>query len=236
MRLRPEGRNGPLCSTVESALTYYDLRGRTWERQAYVKARPIAGDLALGKAFLDQLEPWVYRRYLSLADIAGIKGLKRRIEDGAPSSEDKRTDLKTGRGGIRDIEFVIQFLQLLNGGALPEVRTGNTLEAIVSLEESGCLTNQERSILDDNYCYLRRLEHRIQIMFDLQTPHLARRRRSAVAAGQADGLHGRQPPRAGGGLPTGTTASGPSGTARSSTTCCTTPSAATPSASPRSTW
>jgi glutamate-ammonia-ligase adenylyltransferase len=80
--------------------------------------------------------------------------------------------VKTGRGGIRDIEFVIQFLQLLNGGAIPQVRTGNTLTAIERLEHAGCLTHQERTILEDNYSFLRKVEHRLQIMFDLQTHEL----------------------------------------------------------------
>jgi len=170
MRLRPEGRHGPLCSSVESALAYYDVRGRTWERQAYVKARAIAGDLDLGRGYLAELEPWIYRRYLSLADIAGIQALKRRIEDRAARQGER--NVKTGHGGIRDIEFVIQFLQLLNGGALPKVRSGNTLEAIAELEQNGALTRQERSILEENYGYLRKLEHRLQIMFDLQTHQL----------------------------------------------------------------
>ncbi|QDT01063.1 [protein-PII] uridylyltransferase family protein [Adhaeretor mobilis] len=172
MRLRPEGRRGPLSTGLGQALAYYDLRGRTWERQAYVKARVIAGDIELGERFLGQLEPWVYRRYLSLADIAGIQSLKRRIEKRADAKGVANTNVKTGHGGIRDIEFVIQFLQLLNGGASPEVRTGNTLEAISLLEQAGCLTEQERSILDVNYRFLRKVEHRLQIMFDLQTHEL----------------------------------------------------------------
>ncbi|MCA9262098.1 MAG: hypothetical protein KDA61_22930, partial [Planctomycetales bacterium] len=103
MRLRPDGNQGPLCVRVDQALAYYDTRGRTWERQAYVKARPIAGDCDLGQAFLDQLEPWIYRRYLSLADITGIKGLKRRIEKSAEQAGVAERNVKTGRGGIRDI-------------------------------------------------------------------------------------------------------------------------------------
>ena len=172
MRLRPEGRQGPLCSTVENALAYYDTRGRTWERQAYVKARPIAGDLNLGREYLRQLEPWIYSRYLSLADITGIKSLKRKIEDRALDRGVSFSDVKTGHGGIRDIEFVIQFLQLLNGGALPELRTGNTIEAIDRLEQARSLTHQERSLLEENYSFLRKLEHRLQIMYDLQTHQL----------------------------------------------------------------
>lgn len=167
LRLRPEGSRGPMVMDVGDALRYYDTRGRTWERQAYIKARPVAGDLSLGEEFLQTLSCWVYRRYLSHADISGIKALKRRIEQLSQSGGAR--DVKTGRGGIRDIEFVIQFLQLLNGGDLPQLRTGNTLEAIAQLEQVGCLTNQERSILEENYTFLRQIEHRLQIMFDLQT-------------------------------------------------------------------
>jgi glutamate-ammonia-ligase adenylyltransferase len=169
MRLRPDGHRGPMVMSVQSALNYYDNRGRTWERQAYIKARPIAGDLTLGHEFLEMLSPWIYRRYLSHADISGIKALKRRIEQHTLDEGAGSRDVKTGRGGIRDIEFVIQFLQLLNGGDLPELRTGNTLEAIAQLERVGCLTNLEQSILVENYAFLRKIEHRLQVMLDLQT-------------------------------------------------------------------
>lgn len=169
MRLRPEGQRGPIVMGVDNALTYYDTRGRTWERQAYIKARPVAGDLALGDEFLENMTPWIYRRYLSHADISGIKALKRRIEQQTLGVGGGARDVKTGRGGIRDIEFVIQFLQLLNGGDLPEVRTSNTLEALAQLERVGCLTHLERSILQENYTFLRKIEHRLQIMFDMQT-------------------------------------------------------------------
>jgi glutamate-ammonia-ligase adenylyltransferase len=187
LRLRPEGSRGAISVSRESALHYYDVLGRTWERQAFVKARPIAGDLALGREFLETLQPWIYRRYLSRADITGIKALKRRIERRARREEAETRNVKTGRGGIRDIEFVIQFLQLLNGGDLPEIRTGNTLEAIAALERSGCLTMQERTILEQNYAFLRKIEHRLQIMFDLQTHTLPERddelRKVAIRAG-----------------------------------------------------
>lgn len=169
LRLRPEGERGPLVRSVESAMHYYDVLGRTWERQAYVKARPCAGDFDLGCEFLGYLESWIYRRYLGLADITGIKALKRRIEQRVIREGHEDRNVKTGRGGIRDVEFVIQFLQLLNGGDLPKVRTANTLDAIAQLETCGCLTNQESTILAENYAFFRRIEHRLQIMFDLQT-------------------------------------------------------------------
>ena len=169
MRLRPAGAQGPIAMSLDDALHYYDTSGRTWERQAFVKARPAAGDLDLGRNFLSQLEPWIYRRYLSRADITGIKALKRRIEHRAQLEGADDRNVKTGHGGIRDVEFVIQFLQLLNGADLPSLRTGSTLAALAGLEQAGCVTNQERTILEENYAFLRKIEHRLQILFDLQT-------------------------------------------------------------------
>ena len=171
LRLRPEGERGPVAASLDSTLRYYETLGRTWERQALVKARPIAGDLDLGVEFLQQIEPWVYRRYLSYTEINEIKALKRRIEQKARRSGPE-SDVKTGRGGIRDVEFVVQFLQLLNGGGLPGVRQRNTLLALAHLQEAGCLTDQERHILEDGYRFLRKVEHRLQTMFDLQTHRL----------------------------------------------------------------
>ncbi len=191
LRLRPQGNAGPMAVAYDAALHYYDVSGRTWERQAMVKARPIAGDLEFGGEFLEQLEPWIYRRYLSRADITGIKALKRRIEHRTRDDGGDALNVKTGHGGIRDIEFVIQFLQLLNGGDLPALRTGNTLEAILQLEQCGCLTAQERALLEDNYSFLRKIEHRLQIMFDLQTHVMPSEpdelRKVAIRLGYADG-------------------------------------------------
>ena len=168
LRLRPNGSQGRAVISTDAALRYYDTSGRTWERQAFVKARPVAGDLTLGREFLRKLEPWVYRRYLSRADISGIQALKRRIEKRS-LEKDEHGNIKTGHGGIRDIEFVIQFLQLLNGGDLVAVRTGATLEAIDRLQQAGCLTLDERNILSQNYRTLRKVEHCLQVMFDLKT-------------------------------------------------------------------
>ncbi len=196
MRLRPYGSQGPLVSGRNAALRYYDVYGRTWERQAYVKARAIAGDIDLGREFLEQLEPWIYRRYLGRVDIAGIQALKRRIEQRSLREGSDERNVKTGHGGIRDIEFVIQFLQLANGGDLPEIRTGNTLQAIEGLAQTECLTFQERNVLEENYVLLRRLEHRLQIMFDLQTHTMPssdeEMRKLAIRMGYTEGPH-REP-------------------------------------------
>ena len=169
LRLRPHGATGSPSLPLDAMLHYFDQHGRTWERQAWVKARCIAGDEALGRRLLEQLEPWIYRRWLTRADISGIKALKRRIEHRAIRDGTDAADVKHGRGGIRDIEFTIQFLQLLGGGDTPRVRTGATLEAIRRLAEAGGLTDQEREILERSYTLLRTVEHRLQILYDRQT-------------------------------------------------------------------
>lgn len=169
LRLRPHGRTGPASLALEPMLRYVDQSGRTWERQAWVKARCVGGDADLGRRLLEALEPWIWRRWLSRADISGIKALKRRIEQRASREGGDATDVKSGRGGIRDVEFTIQFLQLLAGGDTPAVRTGTTLEAIRRLAEAGSLTDQEREILERTSTLLRTVEHRLQILYDRQT-------------------------------------------------------------------
>lgn len=172
LRLRPEGQRGPMARSFDSTLSYYDTLGRTWERQALIKLRPVAGDLELGKRFLEAIEPFIYRRYLGFTEINGIKALKRKIEQRTERDGTTWTEVKTGHGGIRDIEFTIQFLQLLNGGDLPEIRQRNTLKAIDALDRAGCLTDQEMRLLEENYRFLRRVEHFLQLMFDQQTHRL----------------------------------------------------------------
>jgi glutamate-ammonia-ligase adenylyltransferase len=172
LRLRPEGLRGPLARSLVSTLSYYDTLGRTWERQALIKVRPVAGDCELGEAFRQAIDPFVYRKYLGFAEINEIKALKRRIEQKTAQSGHGDTDVKIGHGGIRDIEFTIQFLQLLNGSDVPAVRQRNTLLAMHALEQAGCLNDQEYHILDDAYRFLRKMEHRLQLMFDLQTHRL----------------------------------------------------------------
>ena len=195
LRLRPEGHHGPLARSLASTLTYYDTLGRTWERQALIKIRPIAGDMILGQQFLQNIEPFVYRKYLSFSEINEIKAIKRRIDRKTSLAGAEDLDVKTGKGGIRDIEFVIQFLQLANGGDLPAIRQRNTLKAIEALEQAGCLTDQESRCLADNYRFLRKLEHRLQLMFDLQTHRLPQNKdelhRLALRMGYDDGPGGQ---------------------------------------------
>lgn len=189
-RLRPEGQRGPLVRSLDSTLSYYDTLGRTWERQALIKVRPIAGNAELGQRFLAAIEPYIYRKYLSMAEITEVKAIKRKIEHRATKQGDDDRDVKTGYGGIRDVEFVIQFLQLLNGGELPAVRSNNTLYAITALLRADCLTPTEGEILEKGYRFLRRTEHRLQLLGDLQTHHLPDRpedlRRLALRLGYCD--------------------------------------------------
>jgi len=174
MRLRPEGDQGVLVRSFDATMGYYVTRGRTWERQALIKCRPIAGDLELGRAFIEAITPFIYRRYLNASEIAEIKALKRRIEQRTASAGRAEVEVKTGRGGIRDVEFVVQFLQLLHGGEHPEVRGANTLQAVDRLEQVGSLTAEERSVMDGTYRFLRQVEHRLQILFDRQTHEMPR--------------------------------------------------------------
>ncbi len=172
LRLRPEGHHGPLARSLSSTIDYYDTLGRTWERQALIKLRPVAGDISFGQEFCRMIEPFIYKRFLSFSEINDIKAMKRRIEQKVQKSGSETREVKTGRGGIRDIEFTIQFLQLLNGGDLLTVRQRDTMGAIQALEIAGCLTDTEARGLDESYRFLRIVEHRLQIQFDLQTHQL----------------------------------------------------------------
>ena len=151
---------------ADDAWKYYDTHGETWDRLAFIKARPVAGDLEFGAEFLERLTPWVYRRYLSQVQIASIKSLKRRLERGQLESTSDAANVRDVTGGIRDIEFVTQFMQLLNGGDLSDVRVANTLQALERLQQQGCLTDAEVSQLTNNYIFLRTLEHRIETVMD----------------------------------------------------------------------
>jgi glutamate-ammonia-ligase adenylyltransferase len=173
-RLRPEGKKGRLARGLESTAQYYFSYGSTLERQALIKARACAGDLALGEELLERVSPWVWRKYLTVGEINEIQGLKRQIEQRAEAGQDTFRDLKHGFGGIRDIEFVTQFLQLLNGGRAPELRVGDTLTALMALAHHGVLKLSEVEELSQAYRFLRGVEHRLQLYEGLQTyrvPH-----------------------------------------------------------------
>jgi len=164
LRLRPEGAVGSLARSLASSVAYYRQHGETWERQALLKARCIAGDRALGDEFTRSVKKWAYGRGLDFEGIAALKRIKARMEAITAGRGEERSEVKLGYGGIRDVEYTIQFLQLLHGARTPEVRHHNSLTALRLLEKSGAILPAERDVLDDAYRFLRLVEHRLQLV------------------------------------------------------------------------
>ncbi|CAA0088291.1 Bifunctional glutamine synthetase adenylyltransferase/adenylyl-removing enzyme [Starkeya nomas] len=171
LRLRPDPASTPAALSVDAALDYYEREGATWERAAYIKARPIAGDIKLGHAFLRQLAPFVWRRALDYAAVAEVHAMKQDIHAfrGHEAIAVEGHNVKLGRGGIREIEFFAQTQQLIAGGRDPRLRTPRTLEALAVLAETGWIGEPARAELDEAYHFLRRVEHRLQMVADAQT-------------------------------------------------------------------
>jgi len=170
LRLRPMGGQGPIVQSVESALLYYESWGQCWERSAMIKARPVAGDRELGDGFLADLRPFVYRRYLDFTTVEELRDMKAMIERQQWSTpEAAERNLKIGRGGIREIEFFVQALQLVNGGYEPDIREQNTLRALAKLKEHGHVPGDETDTLSSAYRFLRNAEHKIQIFAEEQS-------------------------------------------------------------------
>jgi len=178
LRLRPEPAATPLCVALPAALTYYESLGQNWERAAMIKARPVAGDRAMGEAFLRELRPFVWRRHLDFAAVADIHSIRRQITRHKASRGAGGEiavaghDLKLGRGGIREIEFTVQVLQLIWGGRDPALRDPTTLGALAALCGAGKLDRRAGADLADAYVFLRQIEHRIQMVADRQTHRL----------------------------------------------------------------
>jgi glutamate-ammonia-ligase adenylyltransferase len=169
LRLRPEGGVGGLVVPLRQAEIYYEAWGQTWERAALVKARPVAGSRALGEAFLAMVEPFVYRRYLDFTAIEEIRALKRRIDTEVRRGGQATSNVKLGVGGIREIEFFVQAIQLIHGGRTPSVRCRGTLEALEALAARGLVRERETAALAGAYVFLRTVEHRIQVVAERQT-------------------------------------------------------------------
>lgn len=165
--LRPEGRAGSLAQSIGEMERYYERAGQTWERAALIKARPSAGGLDVGWELLQRLRPFVYRRSMDLAAVEAIAAMKARIDraHGRAAAD----DVKLGPGGIREIEFFVQALQLLHGGRHPPVRVRGTLDALEALVFSGLLSARDRDLFADAYVFLRDVEHRVQLPSDRQT-------------------------------------------------------------------
>lgn len=170
LRLRPEGSRGPLVNALAAAERYYETWGRTWERAALLRARPVAGDLAFGERLLDALSPFVWRKVVDPKIAREMTELVVRARAELSKSPDR--DLKLGPGGIREAEFFVQSLQLIWGGREPSLRHPNTLEALRRLRARGLVTDRESRDMESAYLTLRRLEHRVQFATGLQTHRL----------------------------------------------------------------
>jgi glutamate-ammonia-ligase adenylyltransferase len=174
LRLRPDPGSTPLAISVLAAETYYESLGQNWERAAMIKARTIAGDIEAGDAFIQHLRPFVWRKSLDFAAIQDIHSIKRQIHAhrGGGTVAINGHDIKTGRGGIREIEFFAQTQQLIWGGREPSLRTSRTIAAIRELVGHGLVDVDAADALNDAYEFLRRVEHRLQMQRDEQTQTL----------------------------------------------------------------
>ncbi|MGW0421088.1 bifunctional [glutamine synthetase] adenylyltransferase/[glutamine synthetase]-adenylyl-L-tyrosine phosphorylase [Streptomyces sp. NPDC003015] len=168
--LRPEGRNGPLVRTLASHLAYYQRWAKTWEFQALLKARPVAGDLELGEEYVAALEPLVWKAAERENFVADVQKMRRRVVENIPVAELDR-QLKLGPGGLRDVEFAVQLLQLVHGREDGSLRSGTTLDALQALAAGGYVGRADAAQLDDAYRFLRSMEHRIQL-YRLRRTHL----------------------------------------------------------------
>ena len=171
LRLRPDPRATQVAISIEAAALYYENQGQNWERAAMIKARPAAGDLALGAEFLDRLKPYIWRKYLDFAAIADVQSLKRQIHavKGHGEIKVRGHNLKLGRGGIREIEFFVQTQQLIAGGRNSKLRGRSTCEMLDALAAAQWITQEASSELQQAYRFLRKIEHRVQMVDDAQT-------------------------------------------------------------------
>lgn len=164
LRLRPEGHKGSIAMSLSAYEIYYESWGRAWERAVFLKARPAAGDRGLGTEFMEMMSPFVYRKYLDFNAIDEIRRMKTKIDETF-----KKDDIKRGYGGIREIEFFVNALQLIYGGRDKILRNPGTLKCLHLLLQKNIIGQTDCSVLLDNYAFLRKLEHRIQQVNDLQT-------------------------------------------------------------------
>lgn len=171
-RLRPEGEKGDLVSSLRSYEIYYESWGKTWERAALIKARPIAGDESLGEEFLALIRPFVYRKYLDFGAITEIRDMKFKIDQSLAARRAAGINIKLGTGGIREIEFLAQAFQLIYGGRDPSIRERSTVPALRAIARHGMISPDERDALVSAYYFLRSLEHRIQFAQFRQTHDL----------------------------------------------------------------
>ncbi len=188
--LRPGGRGGALARSLAAMGEYYASQALTWERQALIKARPVAGDLGVGRAFVDLVAPLVYREELSPHAIEEVRRVKVRLEEYVRARGKAGVEVKRGWGGIRDVEFAVQLLQIVHGGRDARLRQPNTLRALSVLAAEGYVAEDDAEALAGAYRFLRRVEHRLQMVRDLQTHELPGDRASLARLARSLDLDG----------------------------------------------
>lgn len=185
--LRPEGKSGDMAVSLRAAEVYYESWGQSWERTAMLKARPVAGSLALGEQLLKTLQPFIYRKYLDYNLIEDMKQMKQKIDASLARSREGASNLKLGRGGIREIEFFIQALQLVYAGKNPKLRERNSLRALDTLLAAQLLGEEDHRKLREAYRFLRSVEHRIQVVQERQTHNLPAKEEEMLALSRRSG-------------------------------------------------
>ncbi len=168
MRLRPWGITGPLVSSVGAYIAYLEDHARIWEKQALLRARAIAGDEAVGEEFLTRAAPLLFFHDGNSVR-ESVRAMKERVEGRLLERGKEWGEVKLGQGSIRDVEFVAQYLQMVHGARHPDIRTGNTLEALRALHAHGLISTDEHRVLSDGYVFLRTVEHHLQLMHYRQT-------------------------------------------------------------------
>jgi glutamate-ammonia-ligase adenylyltransferase len=193
LRLRPDPASTQIAVSTDAALNYYETIGQNWERQAMIKARPCAGDIAAGEALLKELTPFVWRKYLDFAAVADVHAMKRQIHayKGFGEIAIEGHNVKLGRGGIREIEFFVQTQQLIAGGRHPELRDRDTLVTLNRLVDGGWVDPKTRDDLTAAYEFLRTVEHRLQMVADEQTHTLPEDRDALDRFARFAGFDGR---------------------------------------------
>jgi [glutamine synthetase] adenylyltransferase / [glutamine synthetase]-adenylyl-L-tyrosine phosphorylase len=176
LRLRPEGKAGNIAYSLDGFERYYQSRGETWERLALLKAWPVAGDRALGWRFLEMARPFIYDRPFDLKALEEVRGIKRKIDQQISIRQQGRQqrshNVKLGAGGIREIELIVQALQVCHGARTPQIRERNTLKSLGALRDQSLISSEEYKTLTESYVFLRDVENKLQMVNDSQTHSL----------------------------------------------------------------
>jgi len=189
MRLRPFGASGPLASSFQTMLDYYREEGRPWERYAMLKASIVSGDLQAGARFLSQLRPFIYRKYTDFSTLNDLREMKQLISREMLRKDEKK-NIKLGIGGIREIEFIVQAMQLVHGGRNIHLQRPHLLPVLDVLVAHRFMTQADADVLKKTYLFLRKIEHRLQAKNDLQTHHLPENEQAQILLAWSLGFQG----------------------------------------------